>query len=96
MGSAILAVAYVLAGLVSVVPAILTVFLFDAPGSTSSPSTVALSIAAGLLPLFFLVGGILRWAFHRPIFFLLPALDIAAIVIIMVAIGRYCGGMLAC
>lgn len=96
MGAAILAVIYVLAGLASVVPAITTVFLFDAPGSTSSPLTVALAIAAALLPLLFLVGGILRWALHRPIFFLLPVLDIAAIVIILAAIERYCSGMLAC
>jgi hypothetical protein len=73
------------------------VFLFDAPGSTSSPWTVALAVAVGVLPLLFVVGAILWLAMRRRwIFFLLPLADMVAIILIFVAIDRFCHGMLAC
>jgi hypothetical protein len=97
VGAIILSVIWGLVGLVSVLPAMITPFLFDAPGSESSLLTVMLAITVAILPLLFLVGGILWWVAHRRwLFFVLPLLDIVAIVIIVVAMQSYCGGNLAC
>jgi hypothetical protein len=97
MGAMILAAIWGLVGLASIPFAAMTAFLFDAPGSESSPLTVMLAVSVAILPLFFLAGGILWWASRRRwLFFLLPLLDIAAIVVIVVAIQSRCGGSLVC
>jgi hypothetical protein len=93
----ILVAVWALVGLASIPPVIITPFLFDAPGSESSPLTIAFAIAVVLLPVCFLIGAIVWWvARWRGAFFLIPLIDIAAIVAVVVAMESVCGGNLAC
>ncbi len=93
----IFAAVWALVGLISVAPVVMVPFLFDAPGSESSRLTIAFAIAVALLPVCFLIGAIVWWiARWRGAFFLIPLIDIAAIVAILVAIESFCGGNLAC
>lgn len=97
MGKIVLVVVWVLVGAVSIGPAIMTPFLFDAPGSLSSPLTVALALTVILLPVSFVVGALLQWVVRlQYAFFILPLVDFAAIVVIFVAMEGFCGGNLAC
>jgi hypothetical protein len=93
----VLAVVWAAIGLASIVPATMTAFLFDAPGSTSSPLTVGLALTAALLPVCFVAGALLQWVVGvRHAFYIVPLVDFAAIVIIVVAMEGFCGGNLAC
>lgn len=91
---------WVVAGLVSVLFAVSSVFMFDAPGSTSSPITIALFGTAVLLPFAWFVGAALPWVFQRWRFgmwlFLLPLVDLAVIVSLVVALEAFCGGQFTC
>jgi hypothetical protein len=95
-GSIVLSIVWIAAGLVSIALAITTPFLFDAPGSESSPLTVTLAIAVAVLPPCFFASVVLRWVFRWKGFFLLPVLDLAVIGIDVVAIDRFCGGSFTC
>ncbi len=74
--------------------------LFDAPGSESSPLTVALARTTFAFPLAWLAGAGLPWAFRRWRFakwlFLLPFVDLAVACAIGLAIHVHCGGKLVC
>jgi len=74
--------------------------LFDAPGSESSPLTVALARTMFALPLACLAGAGLPWALRRWGFakwlFLLPFLNLAVAFAIGLAIHVHCGGKLVC
>jgi ABC-type sulfate transport system permease subunit len=91
---------WVLAGLVSALFAVTSVFMFDAPGATSNPITIALFVAVVLLPFAWFVGAALPWIFQRWPFgkwlFLLPLADLAAIVSLVVALQAFCSGDFAC
>lgn len=88
---------WALLGLASIIPATMTAFLFDAPGSISSPLTIALALTAGLLPVCFVAGALLQWVVRvRHAFYIVPLVDFAAIVIIVIAMEGFCGGNLAC
>jgi len=96
----VLTVVWILAGVGSAFLALMSVFMFDAPGSESSPLTIALFVCMVVLPGFwFLSAGIpwlLRTRTFATWFFLLPVVDLAAIVALFAAIEQVCGGMLAC
>lgn len=91
---------WIIAGLASVLLALTSVFMFDAPGATSSPLTITLFFAVLTLPLFWLLGAGLPWAFRSKGFakwlFLLPFCDIVVIGMTIAAITRFCGGSFAC
>jgi len=91
---------WVVAGLVSVVFAVTSVFMFDAPGAASDPITIALFVAVVLLPIAWFAGAGLPWAFQRRPFgkwlFLLPFIDLAAIGSLIAALEAFCGGQFAC
>ena len=90
--------------LLAVVPAaggvMMSFFLFDSPGSTDSPYTLALFFSLLALPFFCVAGAGIPWLFHRsrvgPWLFLIPLLDVAAVCTCFVLISTRCGGMLAC
>jgi len=96
----ILSVLWAVIGLVSVAFALLSVMMFDAPGSESSPLTVKLFWATAALPVFWFLGAILPWVFKSKAFgkwlYLLPLLDIAFIAILVGAIAQYCNGNFSC
>lgn len=89
-----------LAALLSAAPAMMSFMLFDAPGSTSSPLTVALFFSALALPLFCLLGAGVPWIFHAKSrgawLFLIPLIDIGPMVTILVLMDRLCSGSLTC
>jgi ABC-type sulfate transport system permease subunit len=91
---------WVIAGLVSALFAVTSVFMFDAPGAASNPITIALFFAVILLPILWFVGAALPWAFQRRPFgkwlFLLPLVDLAAIGSLIAALEGFCGGQFAC
>lgn len=94
-----LTVLSVLLAAVSLVPAAGSFFLFDSPGSESSPWTQLLFAASLALPVFWLAGASLPWLFRTKAgmwFFALPLVDVAVIALAITAIGQFCGGMLAC
>jgi hypothetical protein len=78
----------------------MSVFMFDAPGATSNPLTVALFLAVALFPIAWFVGAALPWFFQRTPFgkwlFLLPLAHLVAIVSLFAALEAFCGGEFAC
>ena len=96
----VLSVLWGIAGLVSLLPAVMSVMLFDAPGSTESKFTWAIFWCLVALPFCWFLGAGLPWLFRTKGFalclFVLPFLDLALIGALFVAIDRYCGGMLSC
>jgi hypothetical protein len=90
----------VFAAFVSAAPAVMSFMLFDAPGSDSSPLTVALFFCALTLPLFCLAGAGVPWMFRATrmgtYLFLIPFVDIAAIVVVLVLMQTLCGGSFSC
>jgi len=95
-----LSILYALFGLVSVGGALLSFMLFDAPGSASSPWTIAFFVSLLAFPLFWFAGALLPWCFRSKSFsgwlFLIPAVDAIAIAVILGAIVQFCSGMLSC
>ena len=91
---------WVAAGLISTFFAFMSAFMFDAPGSTSNPLTIALFVSVVLLPIAWFVGAALPWAFQRRPFgnwlFLLPLADLAAIASFLTALQVFCRGEFAC
>ena len=75
-------------------------FMFDAPGSDSSPLTWALFSTVLTLPVFWLVGAIVPWFFYKKRWgawlFLFPFLDVAAIVLLFVCLSVFCNGNFTC
>jgi hypothetical protein len=96
----VLSALWVLAALPSGLLALFSGLLYDAPGSESSPLTVALVRTMFTLPLAWLAGAGLPWVFRRSAFarwlFLLPFLNLAVAGGLVIAIQVVCGGKLAC
>jgi hypothetical protein len=96
----VLSVLWAIAGLVSLLPAVMSVMLFDAPGSTESQLTWAVFWCLAALPFCWFVGAGLPWLFRSKRFgiwlFAIPLLDLATIAGLFVAIDRVCGGSLSC
>jgi hypothetical protein len=96
----VLTVFWVLAGCASTLGAMMSVMLFDAPGSTESRLTVALFWCLLALPFSWFLGAGLPWLFRSKGFgkwlFAIPLVDVAAIVGVFVAIDQFCGGALSC
>jgi hypothetical protein len=73
-----------------------SMFLFDAPGSTSNHFIVALFWSFIALPLCWFLGAGLPWLFRSKklgwLPFALPFVDLIAIVSLIIAIGRQCHG----
>jgi hypothetical protein len=96
----ILTVVWIAAGLGSAFLALMSVFMFDAPGSTSSRLTIALFFATVALPIFWFVGAVLPWIFRSKSYakwlFLLPFVDVTAVVVIVAAISQFCSGNFSC
>jgi hypothetical protein len=53
-----------LAGLLGLLPALTSIFLFDAPGSEKNPATILLFCAALTLPIACLISIILSWTLY--------------------------------
>jgi amino acid transporter len=89
-----------LGGIAAIFPAAMTPMLFDAPGSQSSALTIALAASIGILPVLCFSGAGLPWLFRRWRFakglFLLPAIDLAAIALLLTALGYLCDGQFSC
>ena len=98
MGWIALTVLLVVLGFASILPVLMAPMLFDAPGSTANPFTVGVAVAIVALPMACFLGAGLPWAFaHRPfakMFFLLPILDLALIVLLFFCLDYFHGGML--
>jgi hypothetical protein len=96
----VLSVVWVIAGCASVLLALTSVFMFDAPGATSSKLTVALFFTVITLPVFWFLGAGLPWLFRSKRIakwlFLLPICDLVAIGITIGAITQFCGGSFVC
>jgi hypothetical protein len=71
-----------------------------APGSTASRLIVALYLCLLSLPAFCLLGATVPWIFWKKRFgawlFVIPLLDVAAIVILTALIDAPCSGSLSC
>jgi len=96
----VLTALWAVAGLAAILPALMSPMMFDAPGSTANPVTIALAISVALLPLVCLVAAGLPWLLrHWPLakwIFLLPGLHIAVILALFVVLslvydGRFSG-----
>ncbi len=89
-----------IAGLVAIFPAAMMPMLFDAPDSESSALTIALAAAVGMLPLLCFLGAGLPWLGRRwrlaKGLFLLPAIDLAAITLLLTALNDLCNGQFSC
>ena len=96
----ILTVLWVLFAMPSAFMAMMSPMMFDAPGSTESPLTVAASILVVALPLAWLIGAGIPWIFFKKPWgiwlFAIPLVDVAAIVIVFVLMEKYCNGSLTC
>jgi hypothetical protein len=96
----ILSVLCGIAGVVSLLPAVMSVMLFDAPGSTESGLTWAIFWCLAALPFCWFAGAGVPWLFRSKRFgiwfFAIPFLDLAVLGGLFVAIDRFCGGMLSC
>jgi hypothetical protein len=96
----VLTILWITAGVVSAFLALTSIFMFDSPGSESSPLTIALFVCMIVLPAFWFAGVGAAWVFRSKVFgkwlFLVPLADLAAIGIVMGAIGQFCNGSFAC
>jgi uncharacterized membrane protein YbhN (UPF0104 family) len=90
----------VLVGLGSLAPVMMVPMMFDAPGSESNPLVIILAAMMVAFPLLCLISAILPWLFWRKSFakwlFLPPILDLAAIVLMFVALEQFCHGQFRC
>ena len=95
-----LTVIWVLIGAASVFASMMSFFMFDAPGSDQSRLTWAAFYFMVTMPAFWFVGAGLPWCFLKKKWagwlFAFPAIDIAAIVIVFICIGQFCGGQFSC
>jgi O-antigen/teichoic acid export membrane protein len=57
-------VVFGLAGVLGLLPALTSVFLFDAPGSEKNPATIVLFFSALTLPIACLISIVLSWVFY--------------------------------
>jgi hypothetical protein len=96
----VLTILWALAGCLSIFASVMSVMLFDAPGSTESHLTVAVFWCMAALPFCWFLGAGLPWLFRNKAFgkwlFAVPFVDVAAIVALFIAIDRFCDGMLSC
>jgi len=87
-------------GVAAVIPTMLSAMMFDAPGSESSPLTIALAIAVIAFPVLCFVGAVLPWKARNKgyagWFFGLPLLSAVAVGALFLAIDVLCGGSLVC
>ena len=96
---AIMSVVVTLLGMASVMPAALSVMVFDAPGSTSNPATIALFIAVASCP-FVCMGAVVgAWALYAAshsklsaIVIWAPALNLAAAAIAFFCLDTFYDG----
>jgi hypothetical protein len=96
----VLTVLWVLFLLPSAGIAMFAPMMFDAPGSTQSPPTIALFVCVVILPVLWAVGAIAPWIFRNASWsvwlFLIPIADVAAIVSIAFILETFCKGSLTC
>jgi hypothetical protein len=87
-------------GAASLLPIIMLPMMFDAPGSDQNRVLYVLVATIAVFPVFCLIGAILPWLFRRKSFagwlFLLPVVDLVAIVATFLALGFFCQGRFAC
>lgn len=85
---------------VSLLPVMMVPMMFDAPGSETSPLTIAFALSVAAFPIFCLMGAALPWLFRRRKravwLFLVPSVDVAAIIAVIVALQFVCQSRLAC
>jgi hypothetical protein len=84
----------------SVMPAMMSFMMFDAPGSASSWLTIATFFCIVTFPVFCAIAAIAPWIFQANAFakwlLLIPFVDILAVVLLFTLIERLCGGLLTC
>ena len=87
----------VLVGLGGILPAMMSPMMFDSPGSTSNPVTVALAISVAVFPLFCLAAAALPWLLRHwslaKWVFLLPLVDIGIIIALFIALQYFYDGL---
>jgi hypothetical protein len=88
---------WLLIGLGAIFPALMSPMMFDSPGSTSNPVTVALAISVAVFPLFCLVAAALPWILRHwslaKWVFLLPLVDIGIVIALFAALEYFSGGL---
>jgi hypothetical protein len=96
----VLTVLWIVLGVLSAFGAFASLFLFDAPGSETSPLTIALFWCMVINPVLWFVGAGVPWLFRKKRIgawlFLIPFVDVTAILIVFVAIDQFCSGALSC
>ncbi|HTA38252.1 MAG TPA: hypothetical protein VK760_04210 [Candidatus Acidoferrales bacterium] len=96
----VLTVLWGIIGLISTVPAVMSVMLFDAPGAAESNLTWAFFWCLAAMPFCWFLGAGVPWLFRNKKFgiwlYAIPFVDLCAIAALFAAIDRYCGGMLSC
>ncbi len=96
----VLSVLWVVLAAPSAFLALFAPMMFDAPGSTQSPLTVALFAGVLALPVLWLLGAALPWIFRHAAWaawlFLIPLLDVVALGTIAILIERLCAGNFTC
>lgn len=84
----------------SLMPVMMVPMMFDAPGSETSPLTIAMALLVAAFPVLCLIGAGLPWLFRRwkraGWLFLLPVVDVAALIAVIVAMQYACQSRLAC
>jgi len=92
----VLTAVWVVVGLAAVFPALMSPMAFDASGSTSNPYTVGFALAIAIFPFVCLAGAVLPWILRHWSFarwlFLLPLIDIGALVFFILALEHFSGG----
>jgi amino acid transporter len=96
----VVTVVWVIVALLACAPAMMSFMMFDAPGSTSSVPTIVAFASTLTLPLFFLAGAIVPWCFRKKRIgkwlFLIPFVDVVAVIATFVFLAVFCGGNFTC
>jgi hypothetical protein len=78
----------------------MSVMLFDAPGSTESRPTWVLFWCVTALPFAWLLGAGAPWIFYKKrwsiALYSIPLVDLAAVFVVVLAISKVCAGSLSC
>lgn len=96
----VLTVLWVLFAIPAGFMAMMSFFMFDAPGSETNGLTIALFWCVLVGPVFWVIGAGVPWIFRRTPYgiwlFLIPFVDLAAIVVVVILLQSLCGGSFSC
>ena len=96
----VLTVLWVLAAIPSAFMAMMSAFMFDAPGSEKNPIVWALMWSMVALPVAWILGAGIPWIFYKRgwglWFFAIPLLNVAELGVAFILLDRVCGGQFSC